>query len=345
MSARAFDVRTSVISVGGVEIPRDEIAREAQNHTGASPFECWRAAARALVIRQLLLQEAARQGLSPEPMRDAQGRVESDEEALIRQLIDAAVEVQVPDEDACQRYYAQNQRRFRTPVLYEAAHILCAAAAGTPDERAAARAKSQALITKLNAAPQLFAELASAHSACSSAQQGGNLGQIGPGQTVPAFEKALAGMEEGEISAAPVETRYGCHVIRLDRRIAGRELPFEMVKGRIHAYLAARAHHDALYSYVRWLAVHARITGIEIETGRVDPAAVAPSPDGGKQVAMGRFANGASAEDWTSLMGSVQNADDPARALEQEMASWTGPRPAPAAPAERPRTVFTYGGG
>jgi len=340
MSARAFEVRPGVISVDGIEIPREEIAREAQNHTGASPFDCWREAARALVIRNLLLQEAARQGIVPEPMRDALVRVESAEEALIRQLIDAKVEVQDPDEDACLCYFTQNPSRFRTPDLHEASHILCAAAA--PDARAAAKVRAEALITELRAAPQRFTDLAALHSACSSAAHGGNLGQIGAGQTVPQFEKALAAMEEGTMSTAPVETRYGFHVIRLDRRIAGRALPFEMVKGRIHAYLADRAHHDALYSYVRWLAVHARITGIELETGRVDPAAVAPSPDGGKEAAMRRFANGASAEDWTSLIGSVQKAEDPARTMEEGMARWKEVKPQ-SAPA--PRTVFTHGGG
>ena len=161
---------------------------------------------------------------------------------------------------------------------------------------------------------------------------------------MPPFEKALAGMEEGTISTAPVETRYGFHVIRLDRRIAGRALAIEMVKGRIQAYLADRAHHDALYSYVRWLAVHARITGIELETGRVDPAAVEPSPDGGREAAMRRFANGASAEDWTSLIGSVQKAEDPARTMEEGLAKWKEAKPEPA-PAHSSRTVFTNGGG
>ena len=342
MSARAFDVRPGVISVDGIEIPREEIAREAQNHKGSSPFDCWREAARALVIRQLLLQEAAREGIAPEPVRDALGRVESTEEALIRQLIDAKVVVREPDEEACLRYFSQNPRRFRTPDLHEASHILCAAPA--PDARAAAKARAEALIEELRAAPQRFADLAALHSACSSAAQGGNLGQIGLGQTVPPFEKALAGMEEGTISTAPVETRYGFHVIRLDRRIAGRALPIEMVKGRIQAYLADRAHHDALYSYVRWLAVHARITGIELESGRVDPAAVEPSPDGGREAAMRRFANGASAEDWTSLIGSVQKAEDPARTMEEGMAKWKEAKPEPA-PAHRPRTAFTRGGG
>lgn len=340
MSARAFEVRPGVIAVNGAEIPRDEIAREAQHHPASSPFESWREAARALVIRALLLQEAAHEGLVPEPASDGEGRREADDEALIRQLIELKVTVAEPDAASCRRFYEQNRRRFRSADLHEAAHILIAAPPGDAVARKAAKAKAAALTARLTSSPQDFAAVAASHSACPSAAQGGNLGQIGPGQTVPAFEHALAALEEGAITPEPVETRYGFHVIRLDRRIAGRDLPFEAVVPRIAGYLGARAHHDALYSFVRWLAVHAQITGIDIETGKIDAAAIMPAPEGATQTAMRRFANGASAEDWTSLVGSVQKAEDPAAALASGMESWKPPKPA----AERTRPVFTYRG-
>jgi peptidyl-prolyl cis-trans isomerase C len=340
MSAKAFEVRSGVIAVNGVEIPRDEIAREAQHHPASSPFESWREAARALVVRALLLQEAEREGLMPEPVADGDGRREADDEALIRQLIDRKVTVAEPDEDTCRRYYKQNRKRFRSAPLHEAAHILIAAVLDDAEARTAAKAKAAALIAGLQSSPGEFAAAAQCHSACPSAAQGGNLGQIGPGQTVPAFEAALAGLEEGGITPEPVETRYGFHVIRLDRRIAGRDLPFEAVAPRIAGYLRARAHHDALYSFVRWLGVHAQITGIDIETGKIDAAAVLPAQESAEQGAMRRFANGASAEDWTSLIGNVQKAEDPAAALATGMESWRPPKPA----SERPRPVFTYRG-
>ena len=340
MSARAYEVRPSVIAVNGAEIPRDEIAREAQFHAASSPLDSWREAARALAIRALLLQEAGREGLVPEPMDDGQGRREADDEALIRQLIAKKVIVAEPDQEVCRSYHEQNRKRFRSAALHEAAHILIAATPNDAAARAAAKSKAEALIAGLQSSPGDFAAAAALHSACPSAAQGGNLGQIGPGQTVPAFEAALATVEEGAIAPEPVETRYGFHVIRLDRRIAGRDLPFEAVAPRIASYLGARAHHDALYSYVRWLAVHAQITGIDIETGKIDAAAVLPAQDGAAQAAMRRFANGASAEDWTSLIGSVQKAEDPAGVLASGMASWQPPTPK----AERPRPVFTYRG-
>ena len=50
------------VSVNGVVMPRDAIARETQHHPADTPILAWQAAARALVIRELLLQEARRLG-------------------------------------------------------------------------------------------------------------------------------------------------------------------------------------------------------------------------------------------------------------------------------------------
>jgi peptidyl-prolyl cis-trans isomerase C len=48
------------VSVNGVAIPRGLIAREIQYHPSRTPAEAWKAAARALGIRELLLQETRR---------------------------------------------------------------------------------------------------------------------------------------------------------------------------------------------------------------------------------------------------------------------------------------------
>ncbi|NCO17517.1 MAG: peptidase, partial [Alphaproteobacteria bacterium] len=57
------------LCVNGEVIPAAAIAAEAQNHPAppGKPGLAWRAAARALAVRALLLQEARRLGLSPAP--------------------------------------------------------------------------------------------------------------------------------------------------------------------------------------------------------------------------------------------------------------------------------------
>ena len=114
------------ISVNGKVITREVIAREVQNHPAEKPILAWQAAARALVVRELLLQESVRLGIEAEPLRDAEGRSETDEEAAMRELIEREVTTPEPDEAACLRFYEQNRQRFRSGELYEAAHILIA---------------------------------------------------------------------------------------------------------------------------------------------------------------------------------------------------------------------------
>jgi peptidyl-prolyl cis-trans isomerase C len=254
------------VSVNGVVIPHDAISREVQNHPALSAVAAWTAAARALAVRELLLQEARRSGLQPEPATDAEGRRETEEEALVRSLVDSCVVVPSPDEDSCRRYYENNRARFRSPDIYEACHVLLAARRSDPAAHAAARERARALLVQLQAEPHRFAEMARAHSDCPSAGAGGNLGQLTRGATTPPFERALRRLEAGDITPEPVETDYGFHIIRLDRRIAGTLLPFETVRDRIADYLTERAQRMAIAQFVARLAAGAEVKGVELPT-------------------------------------------------------------------------------
>lgn len=251
------------VSVNGKVIPREVIAREVQNHPAEKPILAWQAAARALVVRELLLQESARLGIEAEPLRDAEGRRETGEEAAMRALIEHEVATPEPDEAACLRFYEQNRQRFRSGDLYEAAHILIGAPPDDVPARAEARLTAENILAAVRSDPALFAEFSRSHSACkTSAQEGGRLGQLTRGQTVAEFEAALERMRPGEFAIA--ETRYGFHVIRLDQHARGQTLPFELVRDRIADYLTASVQHRALAQYVSVLAGRADISGITL---------------------------------------------------------------------------------
>ncbi len=252
------------VSVNGVAIKSADIARETQHHTSADPDEAWNLAARALAIRELLRQEAERLGVEAQPIEDEEGRRETPAEARDRALIEREVVVPQADDAVCRRYFEQNRRRFRTPDLYEVAHILLPAAPGDAAARQAARDAAEVLIGELRERPAGFAAMAARHSACPSSAQGGNLGQIGPGQTVAEFEAVLQTMQPETIHPQPVETRYGLHIVRLERRIDGRELPYEAVRQRIADYLDEAVHRRALRQYVTMLAGRAVVTGIDL---------------------------------------------------------------------------------
>jgi peptidyl-prolyl cis-trans isomerase C len=251
------------VSVNGVTIPSGDIARETQHHSASDPDVAWDLAARALAIRELLSQEADRQGVEAQPIVDEEGRRETLQEARLRGLIEREVSVPSADEAACRRYYQANLSRFRSPDLCEVAHILI-------PHGPQARELAASLLAELQQRPERFAEAAASHSACPSGKQGGNLGQIGPGQTVAEFEAALPGLQPGAIHSETIESRYGLHIVRLDRRIEGRQLPFELAHERIAAYLEDSVQCRALHQYVSILAGRARVTGVDF--------AVADSP-------------------------------------------------------------------
>jgi peptidyl-prolyl cis-trans isomerase C len=262
--ARRRFTRPVPVSVNGVAIPSAAIVRETQHHQASDPDVAWELATRALAIRELLMQEAERLAIDAQPIDDGEGRTETPEEARLRALLEREVVVPRADEAACQRYYESNRRRFRSPDLFEVAHILIAAAPGNDHARRAARQAAVALIDELQKNPAGFAAAAAARSDCPSARHGGNLGQIGPGQTVPEFEAALVRMAEPGLCPDPVETRYGMHVVRVDRRIDGRQLPFEAVHERIADYLDEAVHRRALQQYVSILAGRAQVTGVDL---------------------------------------------------------------------------------
>jgi peptidyl-prolyl cis-trans isomerase C len=253
-----------VVRVNGREIPAAAIAAEAQNHPAPDARAAWSAAAEALVVRQLLLEEAGRLGIDAPAMTDAGNRRLTDEDALIEAVLEREVRTPTADEATCRRFYERNRARFTSPTLVEAAHILYAAPRDDAARRARALAEASAAIEVLRARPERFAELAAQHSACPSAAQGGNLGQIGPGQTVEEFERALFALEPGQLCPEPVQTRFGAHVIRAGRRVAGQLLPFDAVADRIAGYLEEASWRRAVAQYIALLASRSRIEGVTL---------------------------------------------------------------------------------
>lgn len=253
------------ITVNGETIPAALIAAEAQHHPApkGKPGLAWQAAARALAIRTLILQAARRRGLVAEPQEVAPGRQETEEEALIRQLLEAAVIPPALSGADLRAAYEAHSERFRAPVLYEATHILLPVAG--PEAVAAAEETARRILAELGAHPDRFADLARRHSACSSAASGGRLGQISAGDTVAEFETALATMTVGTIAPAPVRSRYGLHIVRLDARAEGEVLPFARVEAPLRRALERKAWERAARAFVAGLVEQAKIGGVSLE--------------------------------------------------------------------------------
>lgn len=257
------------IMINDVAIPHAAIAREVQNHQAEAPELAWEQATQALVIRELLLQRARALNLVAAPLSE-DGTREGDEESLIRVLLAREVITPKADDAVCQRYYDANPARFRSPDLFEPAHILFKARRDDTEAYAKAEVQAGAVLADLQKHPGRFESLARSLSDCPSARDGGRLGQIVRGETTPEFETFLVVMEPGQICPTPVRTRYGVHVLRLDRRVMGEPLPFAAVKSRIAVYLEDRTWRRAVAQYIALVAGQARIVGFDL------PAATSP---------------------------------------------------------------------
>lgn len=246
------------VSVNKNNIDGDKISAEMQYHPADSRRGAMVKATQALVISEIVRQRAVEIGIWPEDKA-----LEShQEEALIEQLIEADAHLPSASNTECEHFYRTNESKFRTAPLLEVRHILLVADPDDIQQRALARELADTLLQQLTESPAEFAELASRHSGCPSAQMGGNLGQITKGQTVPEFERQIFAAPEGLMNT-PVESRYGFHLVDVVRRVEGKPLPFEHVKQDIQDYLNTKVKRKTIAQYITTLLSAADIQGFD----------------------------------------------------------------------------------
>lgn len=344
--------REAAIVVGGVEVPEALIAQEISNHPAPSIEQARKLAANALAIRALLLSQAVEMEIEASPLFDAEGREETAEEAMIRALLEQEVVVETPSETECQRVYDSRPDGFRSPAMTEASHILVAVEGDDEALWGAARLVAEAHLAILASRAGAFADLARTVSDCPSSASGGALGQLVQGDLAPEVEAALAALAEGELCRVPVRSRFGWHILKVDRRDEGRRLPFAHVRPWIEQMLEERAWRAAAARYVADLGEAARESGValslsakgEVSAGPLslgdllggdgeslsgwlesaDPelAALARTACAAAGQTMGDYVHGilrdhltaADDEEWTRLLSAAKDAEDPALA-------------------------------
>ena len=248
-----------MISVNGTTIGETEILAEMQYHPSPSREKAASAAAEALIVRELLLQRATALGIAY-----ASGVAES-EETAITSLLDREVRTPDADTQTCRRWYVNNREKFRSQPLFEASHILYLAPRDDVDARATAKARAHAALAIINEDPSRFPAIARAESKCSSAGEGGRLGQVALGDTAPEIESFLLALEEGQICPVPVETDFGCHVVQLHHRIEGKDIAFEEAEPLIARELRSHTWRRAVSQYISLLAGSADVQGFDIK--------------------------------------------------------------------------------
>ena len=169
------------------------------------------------------------------------------EEVSIRYVMLDTVEMtqdlDLSEEELRQRYEAASQR-YLTPERRQASHILIETGPARTDDEA--RALARTVYDRIMDG-ESFADLAGEYSDDQgSADFGGELGWIEPGDMVDEFENALFDLSfEGELSE-PVRSQFGWHVIRLDEIREPEGMSFEEARPEILAEFRER-EAEALY--------------------------------------------------------------------------------------------------
>ncbi|HEX8758206.1 MAG TPA: peptidylprolyl isomerase [Steroidobacteraceae bacterium] len=249
------------VSVNGQIIPEAAIAAEAQLHgDSADPRG---AAATALVLRRLIIDRARSRGLLT---RDELEPGDADLDDALDALLALEASIPEPTEEELRRFHAQNPGLFRVGERVQVAHILFEVRSVRLAE--ALQERAEAVLERCRTEPDYFAVAARELSNCPSGAQGGDLGWLSRGESVPEFERVIfAGAETG-LWPRPIPTRFGWHLLRIIERDPGHPLPFEPAQAQVAAYVKSRSRQKAGVQYLQRLAAEASVRGVNLSIER-----------------------------------------------------------------------------
>lgn len=167
-----------------------------------------------------------------------------------------------------QAYYDQHRDEYRVPEQVKVSHILIktppSAADGKVDEKGVedARKKAEDILKQLKSGAK-FDELAKKYSEDpGSAKQGGELGWIGRGRTVPEFEKAAFSLPKGQTSEL-VKSSYGFHIIHVEDKQDAHLKTLDEVKAQIEPLVKQQKAGKLVDDEANALLAAARKNGID----------------------------------------------------------------------------------
>jgi peptidyl-prolyl cis-trans isomerase D len=173
-----------------------------------------------------------------------------------------------PTAQEIQAYYDQHRDEYRSPEQVKVRHILIKTPLPGPDGKVdpagveQARKKAEDVLKQLKAGGD-FAELAKKYSEdTASAKDGGSLGWIERGRTVPEFEKVAFSLPKGSTSDL-VESSYGFHIIQVEDKQDAHVKTLEEVKAQIEPILKHDKAAQAADAKATTLLNQARTVGLD----------------------------------------------------------------------------------
>ena len=164
---------------------------------------------------------------------------------------------------AIQGYYTAHQSQYTVKDQAKVRHILIAVPRGADAKTdAAAKEKAENLLKQVKAGGN-FAELAGKNSDDPGSKvQGGELGWLNPGQTVPAFDKAAFSLAPGQTSDV-IKTEFGYHILQVEERKAAHVKPLSEVRAEIVPLLEQQQVGSAEQNFATQLTADAAKNGLE----------------------------------------------------------------------------------
>ena len=194
-----------------------------------------------LVNREILMQEADRQGLTNSPEVKSQMDM-ARQSIVIRALVQDYVKKN-PVSDADMKAEYDKFKAQAGDKEYHARHILV-----EKEEDA------KAIIAKLKGGAK-FEDLAKESKDPGSAANGGDLDWAPPTAFVKPFSDAMIALQKGQVTETPVKTQFGYHVIKLEESRPAKVPTFEEVKPQI----AESLQQQKLQAYQQELKKKAKI--------------------------------------------------------------------------------------
>jgi len=227
---------------------------------------------RQMGCSELLRQAAQQAGLLTTDDMPMTGGVQSEDATqAIEALLDIELKVPEPSDEACARYYAAHEARYRTDAQVHARHILFAVTPGV--DVVALRNRAEGVMLEVRChdrddarAAAAFAEAAAQWSNCPSSAEGGELGWLGPQDCAPEFGRELFGLNDIGVLPRLVHSRFGFHVVEVLERKSGTPRPFATVREAVRLALKQQTWATALRQYLTLLAGQASLVGVALES-------------------------------------------------------------------------------
>lgn len=214
--------------VNGVELRRSAVLESARDLPRAYQDQIeqiYPALVDRLIDLTLLGEEARRRELQNDA--EVKDRVALYETQVMREVLLNRQVKEGMTEEAVRARYDRFAEEFQPEAEIQARHILV----NSEDE-------AKAIITELDAGGD-FAAIAKAKSIdTGSGAEGGDLGFFTAGQMVPEFSQAAFALEPGKYSAAPVQSQFGWHVIKVEQKRETTPPSFEEARPEIENQLS-----------------------------------------------------------------------------------------------------------